>query len=86
MEANRSRKDDRNVNKEGVGNKGDLITATKWRTKQVVVRMTSVTTVANEATMLEIVDIGEHKEILQRPLIPKLKVKMNGIFKFHVPL
>ena len=52
-------KDDRNVKKEGVGNKGELITTTNWRTKKVVVRMTSVTTVGNEATMLKIVGIRE---------------------------
>ena len=52
-------KDDRNVNKDRVGNKGELIITTNRRTKQVVVRMISVTTVENEATMLEIVGIGE---------------------------
>ena len=59
MEVSRNMKDDRNVKKEGVGNKGELITTTNWRTKKVVVRMTSVTTVGNEATMLKIVGIRE---------------------------
>ena len=59
MEASRSRKDNRNVNKDGVGNKGELVTTTNRRTKQVVVRMTSVIIMANEATMLEIVGIKE---------------------------
>ena len=59
MEANQRKKNDKNFNKEGVGNKGELITTINWRTKQVTVRMTSVTNVANEATMLVIVNIGE---------------------------
>ena len=79
-------KDDRNVNKDRVGNKGELIITTNRRTKQVAVRMTSIIIVANVATMLEIVGIREQKEMLQCPLSPKLKVKMNGIFNLHVPL
>ena len=86
MEESRSRKDNRNINKKGVGNKGELITTTNQRTKQVAIRMTNIITVTNEATMLEIIGIGEHKEMLQCALNPKWKVKMNEIFKFHVPL
>ena len=64
MEANQRKKNDKNVNKEGVGNKGELVITINRRTKQVVVRMTSVIIVANEATMLEIVGIKEQKEML----------------------
>ena len=86
MEASRSRKDDRNINKDRVSKKVVLVITTNRRTKQVAVRMTSIIIVENEATMLEIVGIREQKEMLQRPLSPKLKVKMNEIFKLHVPL